>query len=523
MSKRKCINNRPKVSSFIHATKTVVDMHYESVDSFIFEIRIIEYSGLEHFSKTILKLSIVSETKRSLPYFFKEFDDDYDADNAFLKMIMKTSFFEREKEIQQNMYTAMLPYGHFCPQVFEAGLVDPTGARPFLDTFVGTTDESIRMLNFLKENVEDDSVGYIVMEYIPSTYIQFKHFKRINTPAEILERGLYAMARLCMTFIVTGICNVDAHLGNMLTLAKDTLDVKDKDSVVFIDFGRAVYKHWYEPYHSRHIPKTTLGRHYHAKMTKKYSIQYSEENRRYTQEIDSLKILNKDTLFDAIRHYVIIDYECNWSLPKCRDLIRLLFPNCRIKDIMDRLPHNDLFSDRWFHKDESTHHLNRMVAIMYALPNASRFFAVPPIVTPSAEVSVSLVAPRKELAASVAPRKKLTASVAPRKELAASVAPQQDFTASVGLVPPSYSRPGLSDDRSPSPPRSTPTTWAARMWQHMPPTQYITFDAVKKTFMVGCAVASLAYLISGKTMRRKRKTNTHGPVYRSRRLAKRRM
>lgn len=84
MSKRKCINSdaTKRTKNMLSILKHVSDVYCESVDSFIFKLIDIEDST-PRLTHTILKLAIVSETERSLPYFFKEFDDDYDDDNAF--------------------------------------------------------------------------------------------------------------------------------------------------------------------------------------------------------------------------------------------------------------------------------------------------------------------------------------------------------------------------------------------------------------------------------------------------------
>jgi hypothetical protein len=349
-SKRKCTQEK-HAFAFVTSSKVVRDVYWESRDSFIFEL--VVASPKKIATSRILKLCIVSDTKRRL--------EDFGSTN---KSILLIENFDREHQFQQYIYTEMLPYGHMCPQVYEAGIIDPNGSLPFLNLCEGSTPQARAMIDYLKANVDEDSIGYISMEYIPHTYVQFSQYKREHSyrgipDASVLERACHAMARLIMTFMVTRVCNIDAHSGNMMTLSKDS----DTDVVILIDFGNSVNADDYKPYQPRKDGRYSvlMKAHYEVKMKKKYSIKYQSD----TYDMATLDI---DTLFYAIRQYAIITYECNPRGLPCMGLLELIFPSME-DDMMEVVPTPRVFSEEWFGRGdpECEENLKRILTIIYHL------------------------------------------------------------------------------------------------------------------------------------------------------------
>jgi hypothetical protein len=416
---------------------SVRDVYSDSKMSFIFELLKVN---------SILKLCILSDSPRK--FYFEHVE----------KKTITATEFNREKDVQQIIYG--LPYGHFCPQIYQAGILEQ-GSDMFLQSIQGTTHKSRTMLQNLLENLSGDSIGYILMEYIPPSYIPLHEYTPSHTTQEIENKCLHAMARLMVIFIMTLICNTDAHLGNIM-VKKEGASV---DEVILIDFGGAVHAETYEPY-SLVEPQSNFVKasHIHAKMTNKYSTRY--ELHKY-----NIHELNIDILFNAIREYVIIDYECNPKEIACKGLLNILFPHIDT-DITRDSPDDFLFSDDWFGKTKCMKNLKRILAIIETYKDIP-YQRVEPESAPPMSAHPAPPAPPAPPAHPAPP-----APPAP---------PTSPTPASLAL------QSKLVDTR--------PEEWPP---QHKPPkTMRLQFDGIN-TFIVGCAVAVLAGLYFGRTRKHKK-------------------
>jgi hypothetical protein len=489
------LGKRPTL--FIKETKVVEELYYESLNSFIFKL--LHFQGRAIESQVVIKLVVTNEEDRSVPYFYDTREREYDAykEHQIKKRVMKLSSFEQEKNTQQVIYHAMLPYGHFCPRVLEANILYEN-IYVFLGSFTANTDISARMLSFLRRNLRrTDSVGYIIMEHIPETYISFNDFCDTN-PVEVVQpRCIYAIARLCMVFLITNVCNTDVHLGNMLTLRTD-----GPDSVKFIDFGRAVNKFDYEPYRSQRSKRQRLDeqteKHNRAKASKRYSEQYKTP----AYDLEQLKQIDSDTVFRVIRHYIIIDYECNWRAPKCRELMNYLFPKSNLHNVMDYDTNDVLFSDAWFYKEEANNDLESIAKIIRETLNHSNPTVterVSPVYQPTWAVPQSETVERSSSVVHPTPAVIQTPAAHSARSLSQAMVP------STPVYAPNE---GLNDRVSPT--HEPKATWTTRIHEKFPVTQHITFDRVTKTFLVLCVGASLYYAFGNKTKKKKGKGKGKG-------------
>ena len=311
---------------FMSSKLTLTNLNDSSLSSFVF---FIYHSTLPQYAGQVLKLCIITPKVQMLRGY-KENE----------KLTMRMEDLEEETRIQCLVHNAMLPL-RVCPELLLMGHIEKDACMPFLSNLSGN-NEVERIKQYVTDNLRGtSSLGYILMEFISPIYGTLHHFDELPDTSILLDRSLRVFALLMSIFIKTKICNTDAHFGNAFALI--TWDDQVLDPIKIIDFGRVARADNYEPIF---IDMETISHDYKFHADAKKNRTFSKKfELAHTYTIEGLTV---NSLYTAIRHYVIIDYERNpGRVPKCFDLLMEVFPHLK-QLYSSTLETKDMFSDVWF-------------------------------------------------------------------------------------------------------------------------------------------------------------------------------
>jgi hypothetical protein len=301
---------------------TLIKISDSSLSSFVFLIRRSPFAG------HVVKLCILTEDVQPL--------EDYE---SYTKQTMRMEDLEKEARNQCTVYNEMLPL-RVCPKLLLMGHIQRSACIPFLKNWRGNP-ETIRIAKYVLKclHKHQSSLGYVVMEHISPSYGTLHFFV---TDKSILDRSLRVVALLIYIFIKTKLCHADAHFENALVLKE--WDDQVLDPIKIIDFGRVIHADRYTPIHIQGEMEDDYRMHYEAKTSMRFS-----EGLTHTYTVDGLTV---DSLYTAIRHYAIIDYENTTNVaPKCIDLLAKVFPQLKRIYHLGQMVPPPMFSEEWFGKD----------------------------------------------------------------------------------------------------------------------------------------------------------------------------
>ena len=166
--------------------------------------------------------------KRYIPlngeeYYTVEADDSRIA--GYIKRCESVENFNKEVEIQQNVYEASSSNGPLCPKIYDYCTVDNLKSTGFLQGLLkkcGNDAEAKNMIQYLNDNINGYDIGCILMEYAEGYTILNN-----NTNEVVYENAIYANIRLLLE---TGYLHLDLNYGNVM---------ENDENVIIVDFGQA--------------------------------------------------------------------------------------------------------------------------------------------------------------------------------------------------------------------------------------------------------------------------------------------
>ena len=320
---------------FISSKIGLFKVNDTSLSSFVFFINSSTHPQYKH---RILKLCIITPESQRVSQPYKRTDEG----RPYEKRTMKIEELEEETKNQCDIHNAMLPM-RVCPELFLMGHLQRGACAPFLNNLSGNIEVK-PMWTYIRQSLSEtsnSSLGYILMELISPVYETLHFFDQYNQ-RQLLDRSLRVFALLISIFIQTKLCNTDAHFGNAFALK--TWDNQVLDPIKIIDFGRVAHVDTYTPIDIDYVSHKDKF-HAIAKKSKQFSAGLTHDYR--------VEGLTMGDLYRAIRHYVIIDYECTPDpVPKCIDMLMEVFPDVKKYQSeqyrLGILRAPDMFSDKWF-------------------------------------------------------------------------------------------------------------------------------------------------------------------------------
>jgi len=144
-------------------------------------------------------------------------------DDGYPKRVESTSNFNKEAQIQGEVYEASSSNGPLCPQIYDSYIVENNKSPVFLEGLLkkcGNDDsEAQKMIQYLIDNKGHYDIGCIIMEYAEEYTI---------SSVENSENVIYANLRLLLE---TGYLHLDLNYGNVM--------VRGKNDIYLIDFGKS--------------------------------------------------------------------------------------------------------------------------------------------------------------------------------------------------------------------------------------------------------------------------------------------
>lgn len=324
----------------------VRDLHVASVDSFILVS-----------SNFVIKISFVNESRRALTKFVI-------GEQPVSKCVLSINQFNREKTFQQQIYAALLPWIHVCPQIYQAAVFEPGACAAFLGRLIPETDMARNVLAYIsKERHPTDSIGVIVMELLQKPYMQVAEYvtaKPSPSHDDILNVALHVAARMVLVYHHTEVWNPDTHPGNvMICPGKDI-----EKSVKLIDFGRGQKKGCFVPFSpSRGKEYTPLQlEHFKWKKRQTFTTLYPP--------VERGRPIDAECVFLILREGLIAEYNGIPGEFQCGYFLRYWFPTVRNKGrVMIHKPSVQLFTREWFGRGHSLcdANMNRIAEIIHEL------------------------------------------------------------------------------------------------------------------------------------------------------------
>ena len=140
----------------------------------------------------------------------------------YSKRVESTFNFNKEVEIQKEVYLASSSNGPLCPQIYDSYIVENYESSDFLQGLLkkcGNDEEAKNMIQYLIDNINDRyDIGCILMEYAEGYTI---------SSAANSENVIYANIRLLLE---TGYLHLDLNYGNVMVSG---------ENVRLIDFGKS--------------------------------------------------------------------------------------------------------------------------------------------------------------------------------------------------------------------------------------------------------------------------------------------
>jgi len=360
--KQKLKRSISKIELFVGESPLPVrDLHVASVDSFIL------VSG-----DFVIKISFVNESRRALTKFVI-------GGQPVSKCVLSINQFNREKTFQQQIYAALLPWTHVCPQVYQAVVFEPGACDAFLGRLIPETDMVRNVLAYIrKERHPTDSIGVIVMELLQKPYMQVAEYVTANpspSRADILNVALHVAARMALVFLHTGVWNPDTHPGNVMTCPGEDI----QKIVKLIDFGRGQQEGSHVPFSPNPDKTYTLNQLEHFKW---------KEEKRFSRRCPPLQrgqTIDDEFVFLLLQKGLSIEYEILPGELQFRYFLNYLCPTVRNKGrVMIHKPSDELFTPTWFGRGHTECDANmiRIAEIIHELEASSTERPVRPIHVP---------------------------------------------------------------------------------------------------------------------------------------------
>jgi len=360
--KQKLKRSISKIELFVGESPLPVrDLHVASVDSFIL------VSG-----DFVIKISFVNESRRALTKFVI-------GGQPVSKCVLSINQFNREKTFQQQIYAALLPWTHVCPQVYQAVVFEPGACDAFLGRLIPETDMVRNVLAYIrKERHPTDSIGVIVMELLQKPYMQVAEYVTANpspSRADILNVALHVAARMVLVFLHTGVWNPDTHPGNVMTCPGEDI----QKIVKLIDFGRGQQEGSHVPFSPNPDKTYTLNQLEHFKW---------KEEKRFSRRCPPLQrgqTIDDEFVFLLLQKGLSIEYEILPGELQFRYFLNYLCPTVRNKGrVMIHKPSDELFTPTWFGRGHTECDANmiRIAEIIHELEASSTERPVRPIHVP---------------------------------------------------------------------------------------------------------------------------------------------
>ena len=149
----------------------------------------------------------------------------FDEAPGHLKKMETISNFTKEAQIQREVYNVSINNSPLCPEIYGSYIVYNVNSHRVLELFKQKCQENEgkKMIQYLENNINSNSLGIIRMEYAEG-YTTFREAEKNQT---LYENVIYANIRLLME---TGYLHLDLNPGNVMVR---------RDEVLLIDFGKS--------------------------------------------------------------------------------------------------------------------------------------------------------------------------------------------------------------------------------------------------------------------------------------------
>ncbi len=165
----------------------------------------------------------IEPTKPSV-FGFADDDDEYDVGES--KRIESLVNFDKEADIQKNVYETSKKNGPLCPEIYNHFSLISGQAIDLLNQLnqKHKDEESGNMIQYLIKNIKYHHLGIIVMEYAKD----YQTFDKSRQSQSLYENAIYTNLRLLLE---TGYLHLDLNYGNVM--------VRGENDIYLIDFGKS--------------------------------------------------------------------------------------------------------------------------------------------------------------------------------------------------------------------------------------------------------------------------------------------
>lgn len=155
---------------------------------------------------------------------FADDDDEYDVGES--KRIESLVNFDKEADIQKNVYETSKKNGPLCPEIYHHFTLKSSEAIDLLNQLnqIDKDKESGNMIQYLIKNIKYHHLGIIVMEYAKD----YQTFDKSSQSQSLYENAIYTNLRLLLE---TGYLHLDLNYGNVM--------VRGENDIYLIDFGKS--------------------------------------------------------------------------------------------------------------------------------------------------------------------------------------------------------------------------------------------------------------------------------------------
>jgi hypothetical protein len=147
-------------------------------------------------------------------------------DDGYPKRVESTSNFNKEADIQKNVYETSKNNGPLCPEIYHHFSLKSGQAIDLLNQLnqIDKDEESGNMIQYLIKNIKYHDLGIIVMEYAKD----YQTFDKSSQSQSLYKNVIYANLRLLLE---TGYLHLDLNYGNVM--------VSGENDIYLIDFGKS--------------------------------------------------------------------------------------------------------------------------------------------------------------------------------------------------------------------------------------------------------------------------------------------
>jgi len=181
-----------------------------------------QYFELPNYINVELAQKPIEPTKPSV-FGFAD-DNDYDVGES--KRIESLVNFDKEADIQKNVYETSKKNGPLCPEIYNHFSLVSGQAIDLLNQLnqKHKDEESGNMIQYLIKNIKYHHLGIIVMEYAKD----YQTFDKSRQSQSLYENAIYTNLRLLLE---TGYLHLDLNYGNVM--------VRGENDIYLIDFGKS--------------------------------------------------------------------------------------------------------------------------------------------------------------------------------------------------------------------------------------------------------------------------------------------